>query len=140
MIGYLNVRHSVARVEERLQEALNHWQELTNEPIVLRRAQVTEQADDDDVVVVSHKCGILGLLDAEDEDREEYVLGADVVRPLQGLLADVEREVHEGLLQLLPRQSIDLISQRLVLAGRRSDLLLLAVAAQALTYVVKGGL
>jgi hypothetical protein len=52
----------------------------------------------------------------------------------------VEREVHEGLLQLLPRQSIDLISQRLVLAGRRSDLLLLAVAAQALTYVVKGGL
>ena len=68
---------------------------------MLSGAEVAEEADDDHVVVVSDEGTVLGLLDAEDEDREENVLGADVVRPLQCLLTNVQGQIDQGLLKLL---------------------------------------
>lgn len=71
---------------------------------MLGRAEVSEEPDDDDVVMIRDKFTFSRLFDTEDKDREEDVLHADVIWSPQSLLTDEEGQVHQGLLQLSPGQ------------------------------------
>ena len=71
---------------------------------MLGRAEVSEEPNDDDVVMIGDELTFPRLFDTEHEDREENVLHADIIWSSQSLLTDEEGQVHQGLLQLGPRQ------------------------------------
>lgn len=108
VVGDVDVRGGVSALQERLEQTLNHWEELFDEALVLWSAQISEQPDDDDVVVIGDELSIFRLLDAKDEDREEDVLHADVVWPPQSLLSHQEGKIDEGLLKFCARESREL--------------------------------
>ena len=66
-------------------------------------AQVSEEPNDDDVVMIRDECSFSCLLDTEDKDREEDMLHANIVRPPESLLSYKERKIYQRLLQLRPR-------------------------------------
>jgi hypothetical protein len=76
---------------------------------MLWRAQVSEEPNDDDVVMIRDECSFSCLLDTEDKDGEEDMLHANVVRPPESLLSYKECKIYERLLQLRPWQCLQLL-------------------------------
>ena len=108
VVGDVDVRGRVSALQERLEQTLNNRKELSDKALMLRSAQISEQPDDDDVVVIGDELSIFGLLDAEDEDREDDVLHSDVVWPPQSLLSHQEGKIDESLLKFCSRESCKL--------------------------------
>lgn len=107
---------------------------------MLSGAQVSEQADNDHVVVVCNQCTLLGLFHAEDEHREKDVLGTYVVRALQSLLADVQSQVNQSLLQLLLGKRRQFVRKRLIVAEAGAGILRSVVFRQLGRHKVESGL
>lgn len=67
---------------------------------MLSCAEITEEPNDNDIVVIGHECSFLCLLYAKDEDRKEDMFGTDVTWPKKCLLANKESQVHQRFLEL----------------------------------------